>query len=494
RRDSDQQRWVDVMQKATGMTGLPPIEVYQIGEAYFVLDGNHRVSVARQLGAKTIQAYVTPVRSKVPLTPDVSPDDLIIKSEQAEFLEKTRLDELRPQTDFTVTAPGRYPQLLEHIAVHRYFMGIDEGRPVSWDEAVVHWHDEVYQPVVQVIREQGVLRHFPGRTETDLYLWLSRHRAELEEALGWHVPLDAAALDLRTRYSAELATTLRQLARRVLDMITPDALESGPPPGAWRQNVADSRDDRLFEHVLVTLSANDDEWLALQQAIVVAQREDGQVQGLHILPAGQSEPPPGMEETFLQQCKTGGVHGHFAVASGTVARVVCERSRWTDLIVARLSYPPDDSIAGRLTSGFRTMLRRCPRPILVVPGQVSSLEHALLAYNGSPKSEEALFLAAYLASRWGTRLTVVTVEHPQTDVAEVQARARSYLSSYDISAEYLTPAGGQRSRILLACAHQTGCDFILMGGYRASPLVEVVLGSEVDELLRLTDIPLWICR
>jgi len=48
RNESDQHRWVRVMVEATGLTGLPPIEVYQVGEVYFVLDGNHRVSVARQ--------------------------------------------------------------------------------------------------------------------------------------------------------------------------------------------------------------------------------------------------------------------------------------------------------------------------------------------------------------------------------------------------------------------------------------------------------------
>jgi hypothetical protein len=51
------QRWERV-QLMIATQGLPPIEVYQVGEAYFVLDGNHRVSVARQMGLKMIEAYV----------------------------------------------------------------------------------------------------------------------------------------------------------------------------------------------------------------------------------------------------------------------------------------------------------------------------------------------------------------------------------------------------------------------------------------------------
>src|SRR5687767_10880439 len=54
RHEEDVQRWVGVMAATTDQSGLPPIQVYQIGEAYFVLDGHHRVSVARALGATHI--------------------------------------------------------------------------------------------------------------------------------------------------------------------------------------------------------------------------------------------------------------------------------------------------------------------------------------------------------------------------------------------------------------------------------------------------------
>jgi hypothetical protein len=61
RQDEDEDRWAKIKVAMTGLVGLPPIEVYQIDQAYFVLDGNHRVSVARQLGATYIQAYVTEI-------------------------------------------------------------------------------------------------------------------------------------------------------------------------------------------------------------------------------------------------------------------------------------------------------------------------------------------------------------------------------------------------------------------------------------------------
>ncbi|MBL6983120.1 MAG: ParB N-terminal domain-containing protein, partial [Anaerolineales bacterium] len=258
--DSDQDRWAHVMAKATGLTGLPPIDVYKIGEVYFVSDGNHRVSVARQLDAKQIQAYVTEVKTRINITPDMQPDDLIIKAEQIEFLEITQLDRLQKGSDFTVTVPGKYPILLEHIEVHRYFMGIDENREITYDEAVEHWHDEVFCPIIQIIRERGILRHFPERTETDLYLWISRHRTKLEDALGWHIETEVAAVDLEHRFSPELSQTFSRVTSRIYDAIIPDALEAGPPPGAWRDEAIRRRSEgNLLSNILVSVSPTDED-------------------------------------------------------------------------------------------------------------------------------------------------------------------------------------------------------------------------------------------
>lgn len=496
--DSDEGRWARVMAVTTGLTGTPPIDVYKIGDVYFVLDGNHRVSVARQLESTTIEAYVTEVRTKVNITPDTSPDDLIIKAEQIDFLEKTKLDTLRPDSDFTTTNPGQYPILLEHIAVHRYFMGIDEERDINFAEAVTHWHDEVYCPVIQIIRERGILRHFPERTETDLYLWISRHRAKLEDTLEWHVDTETALVDLEERFSPEFSQAFSRVTSLIYDVVTPDPLEPGPPPGVWRKEaVRRHGEDHLLSNVLVSVSSSDKDWLALQQAFVVAQKEAGQLQGLHVTNTkaeADTEETQRLVDEFDNRCKSANVHGHLAIESGTIARIICERSHWTDLIVTKVSYPPEDHPIARFGSGLRTMIRRCPRPILVVRDSISELKHALLAYNGTPKANEALYLATYLAAKWGIQLSVLTIEHEEISASDTHQHAKQYIEEHGVSAEFLFREPGPRSEIILETASSHQCDFILMGGYRASPVVEVVLGSIVDEVLRNSQIPLLICR
>jgi hypothetical protein len=226
-KDSDRARWAKVELATTDLRGLPPIEAYQIDQVYFVVDGNHRVSTARQLGAAYIQAYVTEVHTKLPLSPDDQPDDLIVKAEYVEFLDHTHLDEFRPDADMSVSVPGQYRELEEHIAVHRTLMAVEEKREIPHEAAVAHWYDTVYWPVVQIIREKGILRDFPGRTETDLYLWIARHGAELAQRLDGEIRTEAAADDLVKKLSPRPRRVLARVIERIRHAISANLPESG---------------------------------------------------------------------------------------------------------------------------------------------------------------------------------------------------------------------------------------------------------------------------
>jgi poly(3-hydroxybutyrate) depolymerase len=75
-----QERWERV-NKIASTQGVPPVEVYQVGEAYFVLDGNHRVSVARQMGSDHIEAHVWEFSTPVGLSGEADLNELLIKTE-----------------------------------------------------------------------------------------------------------------------------------------------------------------------------------------------------------------------------------------------------------------------------------------------------------------------------------------------------------------------------------------------------------------------------
>ena len=134
---------------------------------------------------------------------------------------------------------------------------------------------------------------------------------------------------------------------------------------------------------------------------------------------------------------------------------------------------------------------------MVVPTAVSPLQHALLAYDGSPKAEEALFVATYLASRWQIGLTVVTVSNNSNGKLEIatriQSRAKTYLGLAGVTANYLLPVG-PTAQTLLETAENQATDFMIMGGFGLSSMKSLVLGSTLNRVLLEYKQPIIICR
>ena len=499
KQSDDQSRWVNVFKATSEMStsGLPPVEVYQIGSAYFVKDGNHRVSVARQMGVEYVQAYVTEVKTTVPLTPDMDFEAILVKAHYTEFLEKTHIKDLRPDAELCVTLPGQYERLLEHVDVHRYFMGIEQQQEIPYQEAVTHWYDTIYMPIITVIRERGLLRDFPDRTEADLYLWLMEHRAELEESLGWQIDAEQAADHLASEYSTRTERVVSRVGDMLLSAVTPDGLESGPPPGAWRkQREQPGEELPLFGDILVPLSGEEYSWQALEQAIIFAKCEGAYLRGLHVVPdpsQKESHAALAVQDRFNRRCQETGVQGTLVIEAGNINRMICDRSRWVDLAVVKLEHPPEPQPIARLSSGFRTLIHRCPRPVLAVPRKARPLDSALLAYDGGAKSKEGLFVAAYLTEHWHIPLTVLTVMESDREMSETLFEAETYLRDKGLRATYLDRSGPV-AKTILETAESQNSDLIIMGGYGFNPVLEVVLGSAVNQVLRESRRPVLICR
>jgi nucleotide-binding universal stress UspA family protein len=351
--------------------------------------------------------------------------------------------------------------------------------------------------VIDIIRRQGILLDFPERTETDLYVWIAQHRAELEHALGWNIAPEAAASDLVNRHSSAPRRVIARLGERLWDAVTPDVLLSGPPPGEWRRDRGTVRTEaRLSADLLVPVSGEPAGWFALEQALVVARREGGRIAGLLIVrtpAARESAEAQAVRDEFDRRCAEAEVHGNLAIEVGAVTDLICDRARWNDLVVVNLAYPPSAAPVARLRNGFRALVQRCPRPILAVPQVVSTLSRALLAYDGSPKAQEALYVGTYLILQWQIPLTVVAVIEGEHGAESPLDRARQYIESHGAVASYIEESGPVADAILRVAAAQSS-DLIVMGGYGFNPLLEAVIGSTVDQVLRVVKQPVLICR
>ena len=471
--DTDMERWSRVKAAVDAGIALPPIDVYQVGEVYFVLDGNHRVSVARQKNFTHIRARVIEVKADATLTSEIGLDDLIIKAEYAEFLERTDILRLRPNVNLNVTIPGQYEKLLEHIQAHHYFMGLDLRRDVPYPEALAHWYDMVYLAIVEPIRERGLLGWFPVRTETDMYLWVSEHRYLLEKGQGEAISPEQAVTNLVAQKNPRAA--------------------DAPKLGAFDRYI-----DHLFSDILVPLNGFPEGWSALEQAALIARKEKAALHGLHVVhPQKPLESPEAqaIELRFNRFCAQANASGYLkdtlTVVSGRVPNQVCLHARLVDLIVLTVSHPPQPGPAS-VGSGLRAIIWRAVRSVLAVQGEISPMDRALLGFNGNVKSKEALFVAAYLAERWNTALTVLTVLDGEKVFPSTQDYARSYLESRGIQANFIV--ADDPLDVFLDVIKEHAINLVLIGGYNGTALKEVMLGSAVNFLLREVNCPMLICR
>lgn len=182
-------RWSRVYAVANSQSGLPPIELYKIGDVYFVRDGNHRVSVARHLNSKTIQAHVTELPTSVDVHAGMSEAELENATAYVAFLDESTLSEVRPHHQpLTLSEHTRYSELLGHIYLHKSILEFMAERELSLEEAAIHWYDNVYRPALTLIRKYDMMKNIPDRTETDLYLWIIDHLRELREQFGEEAP------------------------------------------------------------------------------------------------------------------------------------------------------------------------------------------------------------------------------------------------------------------------------------------------------------------
>ena len=199
-----QRRWAQIHNLLLRDVVLPPVILYKVGKVYFVLDGNHRVSVSKKMGVKYIDAEVQEFITDVRITPEMDPKDIFILIERENFLNSTGLKINRPDIKTRVTAPGQYDILLGQI--NKFLVQLNENikedeKLLTFEEASLTWYDDIYLPAIETIKIYGILEKFPSRTKTDLYIWINEHKRYLSLKYGREVVIKFAAKDIILRYS-----------------------------------------------------------------------------------------------------------------------------------------------------------------------------------------------------------------------------------------------------------------------------------------------------
>lgn len=187
-------RWESIDAARLDDVILPPISVYKLGEWYFVRDGNHRVSVARTKGVEFIDAEVVELTSKIPLEEGITLNEIkkrVVNYERQRFIEQFNPTYL-PMDRIVFTAPGSYPEMVNHINVHKYYVNQTLPDEMTFEEGAKSWFKNVYLPIADAIEKEHLLMEFPGQTEADLYMWLVRRWDEMKRINALATENDAA--------------------------------------------------------------------------------------------------------------------------------------------------------------------------------------------------------------------------------------------------------------------------------------------------------------
>lgn len=222
RHDYLKSRWVGIDVAHYTEIPLPPVRLYEIGGVYFVRDGNHRVSVAKTRGQTSVDAEVSSLDAEVPLHPGMTIEELrkeVVEYEKRRFYDKTRFGKLTGDDSLDFTSAGRYDEILEHILVHKYFLNQKRSDEIPFEAAVYSWYENVYSPIIAAIDELGLLSRFPGRTASDLYVYIVKYWDDLKKKYGLNYAVADAAKGFGEIYgkskSARMRTRLKAFAQAI---------------------------------------------------------------------------------------------------------------------------------------------------------------------------------------------------------------------------------------------------------------------------------------
>jgi len=491
-------KWLSVDSAYFEGKTLPPISLYKIGEAYFVVDGHHRVSVARQKGVTFIDAEVIEVSSRIPVTADLRVSDLDGLRAYREFLDETQLDRLRPDQDMRLSMPGDYARLQEHIQVHKYLVETSQELELTDETAVTHWYDRVYMPVVETIRKHKLLADFPGRTEADLYLWMIEHAYYLSQEIGHELSPLEVARDYVSRYGRRPKLLCKRIWQKIVNLFVPEEVQPGPPAGTWRRERVEMAEAKtLFRDILVTATGAETGWRALAQAAEIARLEGSTLRGLHVMPADNGKARAHGQEVlkaFGERCQQLGIACTTSLAHGDVADRIIERSRWVDLVVINQRRVHGRWAERPLGTIFQTVASHVARPVLAVPGaELRPIRRVVLAYDGSPKSREALFVLKHMLQNWQVQATIVSVADGGTDEGMLDDVC-GYLGEGQCPVVDRRYVEGPVDEAILRVMEEVEGDLLLMGGFGHQPLLKAFLGSTVDRVLRMAWFPVLVCR
>lgn len=198
-------------------------------------------------------------------------------------------------------------------------------------------------------------------------------------------------------------------------------------------------------------------------------------------------------EDFSDRCRQKGIKHQTFLDLGIIPNEICERSKIADLVVIGHRGINEEFSTGLLGTTAETVTRKCPRPVFVSTKKFKIIERPLLAYDGSERASAAMEAAAEFCTVVRLPLTVLTIAKEEKIAEDNLKQARSYLASYAIETRYESTRGYPEQRII-DCLVKFNHDLLFIGAYGHRRIIEMVLGSTTEYVLRKSPCPVFLNR
>ncbi len=221
RKDMLRSRWQSIDDAHLKNIDLPPISAYKLGDYYFVRDGNHRVSVAKMQGVEFIDAEIVELDSQIKLEPGLTNRQLtkrVVEYERERVVQEYHLDQIFDMEHVKFSSPGMYAELINHIMVHKYYLNEHKSEEILFEYAAKDWFDTVFTPIFNQIKEDKILRSFPGKTYGDLYLWIVRRWDDSKKNNEHDSSIGKAASDTRRKLALPYFRRLKEHVKSLLGL------------------------------------------------------------------------------------------------------------------------------------------------------------------------------------------------------------------------------------------------------------------------------------
>ena len=282
----------------------------------------------------------------------------------------------------------------------------------------------------------------------------------------------------------------------------------------------------MFDHILVPIDGSTDSWIALEQAIEIAQEENSIIQGLFVAdvrlieaPYWSAVPPdkanPEVDPTKMQialkvgrlvsergqevlaeldeRCEKANVPSNTEYVEGVVDRIILDRARHSDLVVMGRRGEGGHWAGPQLGSTFETVIRHSTTPVLAAQAEPRRISRILIAYDGSKSADDAMQVAINFAHKRGDDIVLLTVDDDRLGRQQNFADAKQWLSQHGLTGKAFFREG-HVTEVILDTVREEDCDLIAMGAYGHNHFIETFFGSTVDEVVHRAICPVLICR